>query len=295
MAQLSPSAMFSPSAARQELAAAKDWNYIDGWLNTKFNGRSAPPFERNKDTLKALLALAALNEGADEDCELLAKVEAKSLQELQAKETTDPNGELLEALEDNLTREGHVSLDAIASAGVLLNQPLSNVQQLAGKIIELQVACFNLYQASDRVDILHKHLSTELEQINALVEELRDDKYRQSSELLKLTVDYQRKSKVLAAKLSELKSRVIPLRTGAGNPNITIQDVKVEEEKFAASMATVKELETQVKSYYGLPHDTDLARLELESVRAELKHLTKQRDGMFEGLVERESPQKFRK
>merc|ERR1711939_855085 len=59
MSHLSPSAIFSPSVARQQQAAAKDWNYIDNWLSSKFNGKTPPPFERNNDTLKALLALAA--------------------------------------------------------------------------------------------------------------------------------------------------------------------------------------------------------------------------------------------
>src|SRR5271156_3589009 len=197
MAHLSPSAIFSPSIARQQLATAKDWNYIDGWLNTKFNGKSAPPFERNNDTLKALLALAALNETADEDCELLSKVEAKSLQELQRKDAADHDGEILNAIEDRLTREGHASLDALSAAGVALKQPFAETERLAHKAVDLKVTSFNLEQASDRVAILHRHLSTELEHITVLVEELQGDTYRPSSELPKQTLDYQRKTKVL--------------------------------------------------------------------------------------------------
>lgn len=294
MAHLSPSAIFSPSIARQQLATAKDWNYIDGWLSTKFNGKSAPPFERNNDTLKALLALAALNETADEDCELLSKVEAKSSQELQRKEAADPDGEILKALEDYLTREGHVSLDALSSAAVALKQPFAETERLAQKIVDLQATSFNLEQASDRVAILESHLSKELEQITALVEELRGDAYRPSSELSKQTLDHQRKTKVLTAKLPDLKNRIASLTATAGGSKPTIQDVKVEEGKFKELMATVKELEALVKSYHGLPHDTDLARLEVEGLRVELKKLTRQRDGMFEGLVERESPKKPR-
>jgi HAUS augmin-like complex subunit 1 len=56
----------------------------------------------------------------------------------------------------------------------------------------------------------------------------------------------------------------------------------------------VKDLEVQVKSYHGLPQDTDLARLELEGVRVELQDLRHQRDSMFEGLVERETPRRGR-
>lgn len=294
MAHLSPSAIFSPSVARQQLAATKDWNYIDGWLSSKFGGRSAPPFERNNDTLKALLALAALNETADEDCELLSKIEAKSLQDLQKKEALDPNGEILRAIEDHLTREGHVSLDALSSAGVALRLPFAETERLAQKIVGIQVTSFNLEQASDRVAILHNHLSTELERIAALVEELQGDTYRPSSELSKQTLDYQRKTKVIAAKLPEIKNRIASLTAAGRGSRPTIEDVKLEEEGFRELTATVKELEAQVKGYHGLPHDTDLARLDLEELRVELKKLTRQRDSMFEGLMERESPKKSR-
>jgi len=121
MAHLSPSAIFSPSVARQQLAAAKDWNYIDSWLSSKFNNKTPPPFERNNDTLKAFLALAALNESADEERELLARVEAKALQDLQAREAADPNTQLLSSIEESLTREGIISLEELSTLSVALN------------------------------------------------------------------------------------------------------------------------------------------------------------------------------
>jgi len=294
MAHLSPSAIFSPSIARQQLAVVKDWNYVDGWLSTRFGGKPAPPFERNNDTLKALLVLAALNEVADEDGDLLSKVEAKAHVVLQEREGTDPNVEILKVLEGNLTREGHGSLDTLSTVGVVLNQPFADTEELARKLVDLQVTLFNLDQASVRVAIMHKHLTSELVHINTLLEELRGDAYQLPSELSKQALDYQRKTKVLAAKLPELKDRVSALSAAVGTPKPNIQDVKVEEDRFTDLMATVKQLEAQVKGYHGLPHDTDLARLELESLRVELKNTATQRDGLFEGLVERESPKKRR-
>jgi HAUS augmin-like complex subunit 1 len=82
--QWSPGAIFSPSQARQQQAQAKDWNYIDTWLSVKYSPKSAPPFERNNETMKALLALAGWNEGVDEEKTLIAKVEAKALEELKS-------------------------------------------------------------------------------------------------------------------------------------------------------------------------------------------------------------------
>jgi len=136
-------------------------------------------------------------------------------------------------------------------------------------------------------------LKGELEKINSLITDLQSNTYQPPSDLAKQTSDYQRKIKSLASKLPELKERVASLSTAAGTP-ITIQDVKDEEAKFKALMVTVKDLEAQVKGYHGLPQDIDLARLELETLRVELRDLTRERDSMFEGLVERETPRKPR-
>jgi len=294
MAHLSPSSIFSPSVARQQLAAAKDWNYVDSWLSTKFHGKTPPPFERNNDTLKALLALAALNEAADEERELLARVEAKALQELQAKEEADPNAELFNSIEESLTREGQTSLETLSALSITLNQPIPDTEKLGQSIIDLQVTAYDLKQASDRISVLEKHLDNELEHINNIIEDLKSDAYQPPSDLTKQTIDYQRKTKAIASKLPELKDRVASLTASVGTSKITIQGVKAEEDKFKDLMTIVKDLEAEVKSYHGLPQDTDLARLELEGVRVELRDLTRQRDRMFEGLVEKESPKKTR-
>jgi HAUS augmin-like complex subunit 1 len=276
------------------LAAAKDWNYIDSWLSSKFNNKPPPPFERNNDTLKAFLALAALNESADEERELLARVEAKALQDLQAREAADQNTQLLNSIEESLTREGTTSLEALSTLSVALNQPIPDIEKLGRSIVGLQVTSYDLDQATDRISILENHLNNELNNINALIKDLQSDAYQPPLDLTKQTTDYQRKTKALASKLPELRDRVASLTTSTGSSKITIQDVKAEEDKFKGLIAIVKDLEAQVKSYHGLPQDTDLARLELEIIRVELRDLTRRRDNMFEGLVERESPKKSR-
>jgi hypothetical protein len=294
MAHLPPSAIFSPSVARQQLAAAKDWNYVDSWLHAKFNGKTPPPFERNSDTLKALLALAALNETADEERELLVRVESKALQNLGAKGDMDPNVPLIKSMEDSLAREGQLSLDALSTLSVILNQAVPDVGKLGRTVVDLQVSACGLDQASERVSVLEKHLSKELDSINALIKDLQSDVYQPSPDMTKQTVDYQRRTKALASKLPELKDRVAALLSSLGSSKITVQDVEAEEEKFKRLLTVVNDLEVRVKSYYGLPQDTDLARLELETVKVELQGLTRKRDSMFEGLVERETPRKAR-
>jgi hypothetical protein len=83
---LTPTDLFSPSKARQQRAQAQDWASVDSWLSTKYPGRSLPTFERNEDTLRALLALAAANERADEERELVESVEREALNELSKQE-----------------------------------------------------------------------------------------------------------------------------------------------------------------------------------------------------------------
>jgi HAUS augmin-like complex subunit 1 len=88
--QLLPTALFSPSKAAQQRAAAQDWQRVDVWLSSKFQGRTVPQFERNEDTLRALQALAAANEKADEERDLLWAVQKEALHELKTKKVLEP-------------------------------------------------------------------------------------------------------------------------------------------------------------------------------------------------------------
>ena len=76
-------ALFSPSKARQQQALAKDWSFIDSWLTKKYAHKPVPKFERNDETLQALLALAAFNEKADEEQDLVERLEEAALKELE--------------------------------------------------------------------------------------------------------------------------------------------------------------------------------------------------------------------
>lgn len=74
---------FSPSKARQQRAQAKDWEYVQSWLEKKFAPKPIPSFERNDETLKALLELASFNDAADEERALISDVHESALKELQ--------------------------------------------------------------------------------------------------------------------------------------------------------------------------------------------------------------------
>ncbi|TGO68618.1 hypothetical protein BOTNAR_0022g00260 [Botryotinia narcissicola] len=259
MSHLSPATIFSPTVARQQLAAAKDWSYIDSWLLIKFANQPIPAFERNASTLKALLSLASLNETADEEQELLARSRENALTAIQTSLDNDPKTELLHTLEDSLTPEGQTALET-----------------------------------TSRVATLQRSLTTVLTNLTTLIASLQSPSYQAPTDLPKQTLDLQLKIKILTSKLPEIRERIAALSSSpsSSTSKITVETIKAEEEKFKVWLATVKDLEMQVKAFHGLPQDIDLARLELESLRMELRDLTRERDGLFEGLVERESPKK---
>lgn len=78
-------ALFSPSKARQQQAQAKDWIFVDSWLSKKYHPKPVPAFERDEETLQALMTLVAFNERADEEQALVARVERQALNELDGK------------------------------------------------------------------------------------------------------------------------------------------------------------------------------------------------------------------
>ncbi|KAL2128646.1 hypothetical protein VTI74DRAFT_8906 [Chaetomium olivicolor] len=192
MAHLPPNAaIFSPSVARAAASAAKDWAFIDSWLQRKFPGRGPPPFERNADTLRALLALASANEAADEEQALIARLEAETLSQLKAHERSqqsqpdapsddtsnptlsDVRHAILTSLSASLTREGQTALDALASLSLQLNIPLPTPEVLASELISLSIESFTLEQTLSRIEILTNYIAREAAATAKLAAELR--------------------------------------------------------------------------------------------------------------------------
>ncbi|POS88355.1 hypothetical protein EPUL_000018 [Erysiphe pulchra] len=288
MAHLSPETIFSPSVAKKQIAEAKEWSIIDNWLLAKFSGKPPTNFERNSDTLKALLALATFNENADEEICMMTKVEANALEELKANSAKDSDINLLTSLENRLTRDGKSSLEALSNLSVTLNRSTPDIESIGRNLVDLQINSDVLDQMSDRVGTLEAHLNAELENIDILIGDLQSQAYQPSTDLAKQVINNQRKIKEISIKLPELRDRVTSLSFPSSEQStVTIHDVMSEEKKFNELLRIVQELELEVKSYHGLPHDVSLARIELEKVRAELFKLISMRDNMFEGLVDR--------
>ncbi|KAK9424937.1 hypothetical protein SUNI508_13322 [Seiridium unicorne] len=311
---LSQPAIFSPSVARAAASTAKDWSYIDGWLKIKFKGQKVPPFERNADTLKALLALAAHNEAADEERDQLARIEAAALEEVKAAEADTAkrreayeaaggqdalNGEfiaddLVQAINNSLTKDGSVALDSMASMAVEIGMAYPTPEELGCKFVELQARVFELEQTTERVGLLQKYLDRQSVTVDDFLEELHGQEYQPTDDLAKKNLELQRQVKAMAAQLPELYQQVASLETAVGPPSLTVEEVRKDEEGYLDLLAKKKDLDAQVKAFAGLPPDIEAARAELEALRAELRIATQRRDAGWEGLVERESPFKPR-
>lgn len=129
----SPAKVFSPTAAKQASLQQKEWAYVDQFLVSRFAPAPVPKFERNPDTLKALLAIASANEAADEEKLLERRVKERALEELKKQEAEMEAarvGEpLLVAVEEHLTDDGKRNLNSMALLSVALASSSTDPQR----------------------------------------------------------------------------------------------------------------------------------------------------------------------
>lgn len=311
-------AIYSPSVARAAASTAKDWSYIDGWLRTKFRGQNVPPFERNADTLKALLALAAQNEAADEEREQLSRIEAAVLDDVKAAgaeadadarrrlhKTTDLDSQdgisesvaddIVSAVEHSLPKDGLVALDAMASMAIELGLPCPTPEELGCKFVELQARAYELEQATERVALLQKYLDRESSKADTFLQDLQGSEFVPPPNLAKQNAELQSRVKAVAGQLPDLRNQAASLEASIGAPSLlTVEEVRQDEQDYLVLLGRKKEMDARVKAFAGLPPDLEAARQELEALRSELRAATQRRDAGWEGLVERESPFKPR-
>ncbi|KAI1814121.1 hypothetical protein GGS20DRAFT_432414 [Poronia punctata] len=338
--------IFSPSVARAAASTAKDWAYVDNWLRRKYTllrhsqnpvesgtghkynaaaKPAVPPtFERNADTLEALLTLIAANEAADEERRRLAVIEEFALREVHAAEeekegrrriqvqaqsggnaaedaTAQIDGDLLaedllHSIDEGLPKEGQAALDAMADVAVALESADdASPAHLAHRFVELQGRAHEVGQLLHRVEMLQSYLDADSARLSLLLEQLRLGRsYQLPPDVDQENRELGRTVKNTATSLPELTRRVESLEKTVGVPPLTVEDVRADEEAYLDLLARKKNLDAQVKAFAGLPPDIEAARAELEVLRAQLRDATEQRDANFEMLVERESPVKVR-
>lgn len=284
------SPLISPSKARQAAIQAKDWAYINSWLVRQFAPNPVPPFERNEDTLKTLLALAAANDSADEEATLFHRAREEALQGLKARENAEPSQkrEILDEVDDYLDEKGMKSLDDLAETAVALGTLNTEIKDVGHAIIELTTEEFDAAEQVRRIEDLQNYLGKELAALRKQLEELKTDKaYETPPDILAQTAEWNRGTKMLGTKVVEYQSRITSLERTVNTRGPTIQQLMEEEQGVFRLKETVSTLEGRLKAFHCLPPDVDGAKAEYKRLERELNQLVRERDRMFEGLVER--------
>lgn len=273
-------ALFSPSKARVVQAQAKDWAVVDSWLSKRYGSRM-PNFERNEDTLQALLTLANLNESGDEQRSQVERIERTALQALSRPRGV-LNDEILHAMQIELANETH--FDTLAEVIVSLDCPTSDALQVSQRVVDLTSQQFELKQQLQRTERQLDALKREQVHIENLLQDLRSDAFQPPDDVIETTSEWTKSTKQLKAKITEYEERLSASRpTSAAGGIQTLQQKLDDVVRLRAQLANV---ETDLKAYQDLPTDAGAARRKLEEARGELLTLTNKRDKLFENMAE---------
>ncbi|KAL2799664.1 hypothetical protein BJX66DRAFT_293398 [Aspergillus keveii] len=281
------SPLASPTKARQAAIQAKDWAYVNSWLTRQYAPKPVPKFERNEDTLRTLLALAAANEAADEEAELLHNARQQTIEGFKAREKTEEKHkvDLLDEVEHCLDDNGTRDLEDLAETAAVLGGLGTRIKDVRQSIIELTREEFEMQEQMRRVETMHGYLKKELVALNKQLEELKSNPtFEMPANLPALTAEWTRSTKLLNAKVSEYQDRAAVLQRSR-NKGPTLEDVVSEEAQASSMLESVKSLEARIQSFHDLPKDLSGARAKYSELEAELNQVIRQRDSMFEHLV----------
>ncbi|KAJ5934945.1 hypothetical protein N7466_004492 [Penicillium verhagenii] len=287
------SPLASPSKARQAAMQAKDWAYINSWLARQYAPKPTPQFERNEDTLRVLLTLAAANDAADEEANVQHRAREEAIQAFKAKEEAerkDPHerqkNEILDEVEMCLDDKGKRDLDDLAESAVVMGNTLNpEPEDLSHSIVELTAEDFEAQDQIAKVETLRLYLQKELSRLQADLEQLKSDEaYSIPQGIQVQTSEWIRGTKTLSTKVGEYHDRIASLeRNQPQGP--TIEQLMAEEESVIRMREMVVSLEGRVRAFHDLPTDIPGARARYKELERELGQLIRQRDTMFGTLV----------
>ncbi|KAE8408274.1 hypothetical protein BDV37DRAFT_192501 [Aspergillus pseudonomiae] len=281
------SPLLSPTKARQAAIQAKDWAYVNSWLSRHYAPNPVPTFERNEDTLRTLLALAAANDTADEEAALVHQAREQAVQGFKAREETEEKQkkEILDELELCLDDRGEQDLDDLAKSAAALGALSADAGHLGQSVIELTKEEFGVQDQLAKVDMLHDYLQRELEALRRQLDELRSDPaYQVPADLPAKTAEWTKGTKALAAKVGEYQDRIATLKRNQSK-GPTLEELLAEEEDVKKLMNTVKTLEHRLQLFHDLPTDVQGARAKYRELLEELNELTQERDSNLDQSV----------
>ncbi|PWY64948.1 hypothetical protein BO83DRAFT_128118 [Aspergillus eucalypticola CBS 122712] len=283
------SPLLSPAKARQAAIQAKDWAYVNAWLSRQYAPNPVPSFERNEDTLRTLLALAAANDTADEEATVLHQAREQAVESFKAREENEEKQkvEILDEVEHNLDDNGRRNLDDLAETTAVLGALGTSTRDLGQSIIELTMEEFDAQQQMSRVQALHEYLGRELATLREQLLDLKTSEvYETPANLPALTAEWTRETKLLSAKAGEYRDRFASLqRNKSKGP--TLEEVIAEEQSVIRMLESTETLVERVKKLHDLPSDIPGARAQYKELEQELDRLTQQQNTMSEKLAEK--------
>ncbi|RAL03763.1 uncharacterized protein BO80DRAFT_500077 [Aspergillus ibericus CBS 121593] len=283
------SPLVSPAKARQAAIQAKDWAYVNSWLSRQYAPNPVPSFERNEDTLRTLLALAAANDTADEEATVLHQAREQAVESFKVREEGEEKqkAEILDEVEHSLDDNGRRSLEDLAETTAVLGALGTETKDLGQSIINLTIEEFSIKDQMSKVQALHDYLERELATLREQLHDLKtNEAFETPANLPALTAEWTRETKLLTAKVGEYQDRIASLqRTKTKGP--TLEEVIAEEEGVTRVLESTRTLEKRVKAFHDLPKDIPGARVQYKELEQELDKLTRQRDAMFEILVDK--------
>lgn len=273
-------ALFSPSKARVQQAQAKDWAAVDSWLAKKYGARF-PTFERNEDTLQALLVLANVNETADEQRAQVERIEKAALQGL-SKKSGGIHEQILPPMLSELASETHV--DTLAEILVALDAPSPDSVRVGLRIVDLTSTEFERAEQLKRTEAQLMALRSEQKHMKSLLDELHGDEFAAPADSAESTAEWIRSTKQLKAKIAEYEERLSSSRPTTAASGL--QAVQSKADELSKQQNHLDSLDAELSAFQDLPADGRSARKMLEEARDKLRDLTTKRDKAFEQMVE---------
>lgn len=280
--------LLSPTKARRDAAEARDWAYVSSWLEKKYSPHPVPRFEHNGETLRTLLELAAVNEAADREADLVHKAEEEELRTYENIFQTREGRfrDVVEALEGGMDERGSKALHDLAEASIILGTLSTDPVMMGKRIMELSHEKFEMNEQLRRVNDLQSQLIREMESMGLDLENIESQVDEVAQEdMEQRTAQLNRETKQFSTKLEQYIERIASLEKFAiVSPSIA--EVKEQEQRVKKGQARVKALDRQIAELHGLPPDLEIAKIEYQRAQGELQGLTRRRDELFEGMVE---------
>jgi len=272
-------AVFSPSAARQQLSEAKEWSYVDQWLMQKYHPRPVPSFERNTETLRSLTALANANETADEERALVQEFKQSVLRNFSPKLQDDK----VFKIKDNLNRDAAEALDTIASTGRQLGVDSGNITSIMEALRYFKKEEFEMQHSLLLAEKNLKNIKLEVDDARESLIKYQSDKYKSPADLASKVAEWTRTVKILQQKSREYYDRAASMeKTYQRNkPEITKEWLIEFESEVLSVREQVESLTSQIKAYDLLPPDPRLAQEKVEEAKRELEQLQIQREDLY--------------